>query len=239
MRLKIAAFLLFAIAAAAHAQGPGGGISSQSAYRFHGAATLPATCATNDVVGILGVPWICGPANTWTKFNSGSGSGSGLIPCSSLTVTNGTCSNGLVTATNGVSTLTVVVGSTPLNLEIHGGGLTASAADQIQVQLNGDTTTGHYNTDRSDGAQFNTTPQLQLGSFAGTGGSASFDATFHNLGGSNVTFNSLDGYRDGSSHALFQFWGSWVSTGTLNTFVFSGFGGQNFSNSATFSFTAQ
>lgn len=69
MRARIGlVILLLSLGAAARAQ-----VSSQTAYRFHGAGTLPAKCATNDVVGILGVPSICGPDNTWTKFGSSGG----------------------------------------------------------------------------------------------------------------------------------------------------------------------
>lgn len=69
MRARVGlVILLLSLGAAARAQ-----ISSQTAHRFHGAGTLPATCATNDVVGILGVPYICRPANTWNTFGSGTG----------------------------------------------------------------------------------------------------------------------------------------------------------------------
>ena len=180
-------------------------LGAKSVAKWQGTTTL----AANDILASKYVLMTYDGTN-WeasTIGNAPSGSGNYVNLCSSVTLTNATCSNGVISIT--ASAATVTIGSIPAHLSLHmeGQGVKSSATGGAACQLSGDST--------SDYAWFQnllTSTNAPLNSNSG-GATSSVNCAAGGSVGAGFTFD-VPGYTSTVAKQVFfsqSIWGSSLS----------------------------
>jgi len=174
-------------------------------------------------------------AATW---QAAGGSGNYTNLCASVTLTNASCSSGLITVTNGSSTFTIsAIPGTSINLELAFSGESSTGPQQVTIQANADTGSNYdwsYMANATNANSAGTTSittaidlSAQTGTLAGGG-----TLTIPNYSGAtiNKTFLTRGTVISSGTYFILTSGGNWHGGAAAITSLKFGLTGGNFQN---------
>lgn len=162
------------------------------------------------------------------------GGGNYINLCSLVTLTNASCSGGVITVTGTPSSVTISsIPTTYLNLEVNINGSISSGDSDIAVQFNGDTG-NNYNARRS-GTFGGTGQAYTYGPVIGNTGSDAGGGWFRVIGANGTLKKVVQGEGFEASSNYYQA-GTWNSSSAVTSIKIYAVGGGTFESGTTLTF---
>lgn len=172
------------------------------------------------------------------------GSGNHVNLCATVTLTNASCSSGLITISSSVNNFTIsAIPGTYINLILTlNAQAQISTAEDVDLQFNGDTTSGNYRWavvyNGGQGQNQSSQTQAHFGALAGTTGSnwtTTTVMTIPHYAGTVLykSFSSPSTNQSDTQPFAMNFGGGWASTSAITSIKVFTDGGDNFTTGST------